>query len=103
MQEHNRQCKRIGMSNIGIRHIESTFFGVRIDDMTIWKAQLQTQYTVYTDSGQLQQRSTGNRCNMKNSVQKTNNGFLRFRYITYPMNRITNGYIHKAMGIFSPT
>ena len=45
------------MSNIGIRHIESTFFGVRIDDMTIWKAQLQTQYTVYTDSGQLQQRS----------------------------------------------
>lgn len=46
MQEHNRQCKRIGMSNIGIRHIESTFFGVRIDDMTIWKAQLQTQYTV---------------------------------------------------------
>ena len=57
MQEHNRQCKRIGMSNIGIRHIESTFFGVRIDDMTIWKAQLQTQYTVYTDSGQLQQRS----------------------------------------------
>ena len=59
MQEHSWRCKRIGMNNIGIRHIESTFFGVRIDDMTIWKAQLQMQYTVYTDSGRLQQRSGG--------------------------------------------
>lgn len=45
------------MNNIEIRHIEPTFFDVRIDDITIWKVQLQMQYTVYTGSGRLQQRS----------------------------------------------
>lgn len=45
------------MNSIEMRHIKPTFFGIRIDDVTIWKAQLQMQYTVYTGSGQLQQCS----------------------------------------------